>query len=102
MSEAKKQGLSDVSSNSNLALIAKLKSGAYDKENQAPARMETKKATDMKISSTGSTELAGVGDNKGFEQPTESELINKPGYSAKKKLGGIMRKGGQVRKKRKK
>ena len=82
--------------------IAKLKSGSLDKDKQPPARMETKKATDMKISSTGSTELAGVGDNKGFEQPTESELINKPGYGAKKKLGGIMRKGGQVRKKRKK
>jgi len=56
----------------------------------------------MKISSTGPTRLTGVGDNKGFEQPTESELINKPGSGAKKKLGGIMRKGGQVRKKRKK
>ena len=44
----------------NLALLAKLKSGSFDKENQPPARIETKKATDMKVSSTGPTELAGV------------------------------------------
>ena len=101
-SEAKKQGLSDGSAKSNLALLEKLKSGSLDKDKQPPARMETVKATDMKVSSKSPTELAGVGDNKGFEQPTENELINKPGYGAKKKLGGIMRKGGQVRKKRKK
>ena len=64
--------------------------------------METIKATDMKVSSTGPKELAGVGDNKGFEQPTENELIDKPGYGAKKKLGGIMRKGGSVKSKKKK
>ena len=101
-SEAKKQGLTDGSMKANLALLAKLKSGSLDKDKQPPARMETVKATDMKVSSKSPTELAGVGDNKGFEQPTENELINKPGYGAKKKLGGIMRKGGQVRKKRKK
>jgi len=44
----------------NLALLAKLKSGSFDKENQPPAKMETVKATDMKVSSTGPTELAGV------------------------------------------
>ena len=63
---------------------------------------ELKKTIKSKWINTGPKELAGVGDNKGFEQPTENELINKPGYGAKKKLGGIMRKGGQVRKKRKK
>lgn len=59
-SEAKKQGLTDGSMKANLALLAKLKSGSFDKENQPPARMETVKATDMKVSSTGPTELAGV------------------------------------------
>ena len=59
-SEAKKKGLTDGSMKANLALLAKLKSGSFDKENQPPARMETKKATDMKVSSTGPTELAGV------------------------------------------
>jgi len=92
-SEAKKQGLTDGSMKANLALLAKLKSGSFDKENQPPARMETKKASEMKVSSTGPTELSDVDNN---------ELINKPGYGEKKKLGGIMRKGGQVRKKRKK
>jgi len=92
-SEAKKQGLTDGSMKANLALLAKLKSGSFDKENQPPAKMETVKATDMKVSSTGPTELSGVDKN---------ELIDKPGYGAKKKLGGIMRKGGQVRKKKKK
>lgn len=97
-SEAKKQGLSDGSAKSNLALLAKLKSGSLDKDKQSPAKtepakMETAKATDMKISYTDPTELSGLDEN---------ELINKPGYGAKKKLGGIMKKGGQVRKKRKK
>lgn len=59
-SEAKKQGLTDGSMKANLALLAKLKSGSFDKENQPPARMETVKATDMKIAYTGPTELAGV------------------------------------------
>lgn len=59
-SEAKKKGLTDGSMKANLALLAKLKSGSFDKENQPPARMETVKATDMKVSSTGPTELAGV------------------------------------------
>jgi hypothetical protein len=59
-SEAKKKGLTDGSMKANLALLAKLKSGSFDKENQPPAKMETKKATDMKVSSTGPTELAGV------------------------------------------
>jgi hypothetical protein len=59
-SEAKKQGLTDGSYKSNIALLAKLKSGSFDKENQPPARMETVKATDMKVSSTGPTELTGV------------------------------------------
>ena len=96
-SEAKKQGLSDGSSKSNLALLEKLKSGSLDKNKQSPTKMETVKATDMKISYNGPTKLAGVGD-----EPIDNELIDKPGYGAKKKLGGIMRKGGQVRKKRKK
>jgi hypothetical protein len=90
-SEAKKQGLTDGSMKANLALLAKLKSGSFDKKNQSPAKMETVKATDMKVSSTGPTKLAGVGDNKGFEQPTENELINKPGSGAKKKKGGIIK-----------
>jgi hypothetical protein len=64
-SEAKKQGLSDGSAKSNLALLAKLKSGSLDKDKQSPAKtepakMETVKATDMKIPYTGPTELAGV------------------------------------------
>ena len=103
-SEAKKQGLSDGSAKSNLALLEKLKSGSLDKDKQSPAKMETVpakmetvKATDMKISYNGPTKLAGVGN-----EPIDNELIDKPGYGAKKKLGGIMRKGGQVRKKRKK
>ena len=103
-SEAKKQGLSDGSAKSNLALLEKLKSGSLDKDKQSPAKMETVpakmetvKATDMKISYNGPTKLAGVGN-----EPIDNKLIDKPGYGAKKKLGGIMRKGGQVRKKRKK
>lgn len=59
-SEAKKKGLTDGSMKANLALLAKLKSGSFDKENQPPARMETVKATDMKVSSTGPTELVRV------------------------------------------
>ena len=90
-SEAKKQGLTDGSIKANLALLAKLKSGSFDKNKQSPAKMETVKATDMKISYNGPTKLAGVGD-----EPIKNELIDKPGYGAKKKLGS------QVRKKRKK
>jgi hypothetical protein len=89
-SEAKKQGLTDGSMKANLALLAKLKSGSFDKNKQSPAKMETVKATDMKITYNGPTKLAGVGD-----EPINNELIDKPGYGAKKKLGG------QVRKKRK-
>lgn len=59
-SEAKKQGLTDGSMKANLALLAKLKSGSFNKENQPPAKMETKKASEMKVSYTGPTELAGV------------------------------------------
>ena len=76
-----------------------MKTKKLDK-NQKIDRLEPIKSSSIKIPYTGPKELAGVGDNKGFEQPTENELINKPGYGAKKKLGGIMRKGGQVRKKR--
>ena len=90
-SEAKKKGLTDGSTKSNLALLAKLKSGTYDKENQAPARMETVKASDIKVSSTSSGKLAGVGDNKGFEETMDNELVTKPGYGAKKQKGGMVK-----------
>ena len=90
-SEAKKKGLTDGSTKSNLALLAKLKSGAYDKENQTPARMETVKASDIKVSSTSSGKLAGVGDDKGFEETMDNELVTKPGYGAKKQKGGMVK-----------
>jgi hypothetical protein len=90
-SEAKKKGLIDGSTKSNLALLAKLKSGAYDKENQTPARMETVKASDIKVSSTSSGKLAGVGDDKGFEETIDNELVTKPGYGAKKQKGGMVK-----------
>jgi hypothetical protein len=90
-SEAKKKGLTDGSTKSNLALLAKLKSGAYDKENQTPARMETVKASDIKVSSTSSGKLAGVGDDKGFEETMDNELVTKPGYGAKKQKGGSVK-----------
>ena len=73
-SEAKKQGLTDGSMKANLALLAKLKSGSFNKENQPPARMETKKATDMKVSSTGPTELAGV---KSPEKKKKGGIVKK-------------------------
>ena len=90
-SEAKKKGLTDGSTKSNLALLAKLKSGTYDKENQAPARMETVKASDIKVSSTSSGKLAGVGDDKGFEETMDNKLVTKPGYGAKKQKGGMVK-----------
>jgi len=83
-SEAKKQGLTDGSMKANLALLAKLKSGSFDKENQAPAKIETVKATDMKVSSTGPKELAMTAEQRMY---ANIDKLNKE----KKKKGGIIK-----------
>jgi len=87
-SEAKKQGLSDGSAKSNLSLLKKLNSGSLDKDKQLPAKMETVKATDMKIPYTGPTEIKGVKD---------IEKKKKGGAIKKMKTGGMVNSNSKIK-----
>jgi hypothetical protein len=88
-SEAKKQGLSDGSAKSNLDLLKKLNSGSLDKDKQLPAKMETIKATDMKVSSTGPKELVMTAEQR---MHANSDKLNKE----KMKTGGMVNSNSKI------
>lgn len=102
-SEAKKQGLSDGSFASNMALMKKLQSGSINKETIAAmkdnSKVPTLSAKDTTVTKSSAAAPA-KSETKSESKPTVKQMSGS-GMGAMERMEGMYKKGGSVKKKMK-